>query len=597
MKRSPRVLAMLLAVSMVLSVSAYAAGAEAELSAFGFDAGPVIAADSLPPSAYATLTGLRDPDVSDLITVAADVQDAAEVQLDSAFLGPGLTAVYAHGDAADAHLTGSVIVAGQDDSASPLTGRGAALVAHGGARLSVDKAMVGASGGGRAALVVSEKATVSINDSQLRLPDGDSQGIVLVNDTPALNLVRSGLVAGGGTLLSSPSGHNAIVTAVDTDLAFQSGDGTPAGVAARYSCGASHFYYGVTISGAAFGAVFDDAFTASYGPSEGDIPLYDSHGERLTVVAGQGRPTSISAPIAFLMNGDVADGVYVDGAYVNAERSPLVHQSGSGAFHFRDSRLTAGSGVLVQMIGGLDGAAVSEPDELSVSFAEGAFKGNIYNGSSASAGDRLAVTVGADALLNGDVALTEAVFAIPYSQRAMEAVAALGDGVSYVLLDEAGEKTTGNDGAAAYILPTAWTDETVLALGQVMDSPAYNGISSAHVTVEDGGVWVVNELSLLTGLTVAEGGTVYAALTENEDGTLTLQPSASIVAPGDYGAAAEPAEPEEEEVDLPMPIGEEPVTGGDAVPEPASGKNTGTIQDRPSLSQAAALRPSTAKRK
>lgn len=590
MRRTVRISSVLLVISMFFSVSAYAAPQRAptaedappaadptaELSAFGFTAGSTVMADSLPPSSYATLTGQRDPDAAGLITVAADVQDAAEVQLDSAFLGSGLTAVYAHGAAADAALTGTVIVAGQDEHASPVTGRGAALVAHGGAHLSVDDAMIGASGAGRAALVASDGATVTVNDSQLQTAGGSECAVVLTNSSPALNLVRAGLVAECGDLLSSPEGKNAMVTAVDTDLIFQTADGAPAGVASRYAGGACHFYYGATVSGAAIGAVLDGACTAVYGPSDGTIPLYDSQGEQTGAVTGQGRPTSVSALIGFLMTGDMADGAYVDSAFVNAERSPLVHQSGSGAFTFRKSKLTAGSGVLVQMIGGLDGAPVSEPGALAVTFTEGAYRGHVYNGSTAGAGDRLTVTIGEGALLNGDVALTEAVYAIPYSQQAMQAVAACGDGLRYTLLDSSGEATTGNDGTAAYILPTAWTDERVLTLGQVMDSPSYNGVSAVQVTVEDGGVWVVNELSLLTGLTVAEGGTVYGELSENTDGTLTLQPSAALVEPGDYGAAAQPDQPEDTE-DRPMPIDEAPAPeptdapdGGEQPPAPES---------------------------
>ncbi len=589
MRRTARMLSVLIAMNMFFSVSAYAAQRRAptaesaatadpvaELGAFGFTAGDTVMADSLPPSSYATLTGHKDPDASGLITVAADVLDAAEIQLDSAFLGPGLTAVYAHGDAADAALTGTVIVAGQDEHASPLTGRGAALAAHSGARLAVDKAMIGASGSGRAALVVSEGATVTVSDSQLQTAGGSERAVVLTNSAPALNLVRSGLIAESGALLSSQESKNVMITAVDTDLIFQSADGTPAGVASRYSGGASHFYYGASISGAAIGAVLDEAGTAFYGPSDGSIPLYDSQGEPMSAVTGQGRPTSVSASIGFLVTGDMADGAYMDSAFVSAERSPVVHQSGNGAFTFRKSKLTAGSGVLVQMIGGLDGAPVSEPDALAITFTEGAYRGHVYNGSTAGAGDRLTVTIGEGALLNGDVALTEAVYAIPYSQQAMQAVAACGDGVRYTLLDSSGEATTGNDGTAAYILPTAWTDERVLTLGQVMDSPSYNGVSAVQVIVEDGGVWVVNELSLLTGLTVAEGGTVYGELSKNTDGTLTLQPSAALVEPGDYGAAAQPDQPEDAE-DRPMPIDEAPAPeptdapdGGEQPPAPES---------------------------
>ena len=79
---------------------------------------------------------------------------------------------------------------------------------------------------------------------------------------------------------------------------------------------------------------------------------------------------------------------------------------------------------------------------------------------------------------------------------------------------------------------------------------------------------------MISGLTVADGGMVYGAVTENADGTLTLLPAAEPLATGAYGRAADapdpglleegPAEPAEEAADEAMTELEE-----DSVPEGA----------------------------
>ncbi len=74
-----------------------------------------------------------------------------------------------------------------------------------------------------------------------------------------------------------------------------------------------------------------------------------------------------------------------------------------------------------------------------------------------------------------------------------------------------------------------------------------------RVTVEAGAVWAVESGAQVERLAVEEGATVYAALTENEDGSLTLTASDAILEPGTY--AAEP-------VTADLPIGH-----GPALPE------------------------------
>lgn len=58
-----------------------------------------------------------------------------------------------------------------------------------------------------------------------------------------------------------------------------------------------------------------------------------------------------------------------------------------------------------------------------------------------------------------------------------------------------------------------------------------------EVTVATGGVWAVGQSAGVTRLTVEDGATVYADISENEDGSLTLTASDSVLEPGTYEAA------------------------------------------------------------
>ena len=60
--------------------------------------------------------------------------------------------------------------------------------------------------------------------------------------------------------------------------------------------------------------------------------------------------------------------------------------------------------------------------------------------------------------------------------------------------------------------------------GRLMNTTAYNGIGRMNVTLTNGAVWNVTGTCIINSLTVGEGCTVNGAVTDNGDGTLTVQP-------------------------------------------------------------------------
>lgn len=220
------------------------------------------------------------------------------------------------------------------------------------------------------------------------------------------------------------------------------------------------------------------------------------------------------------------------------------------------------------------------PQRLNVFFTNGVYKGDLYNGTGyyGQSGDVLAVTVGSGALLNGDMDLASTVKAIPYSDRAMEAVAACGDAVGYVLLNGMGEPTSGNEGDAAYIQFTDYTAAQYYLQGQVQNKFFYNGSAAIDVTVEAGGVWVVGNASLITSLTVEEGGVVYGRIVDNGDGSMILYPAAVPLESGVYG------QPVQGDLEIDAP---DPGQLDEEAPVPEEGEDSADPEEPPAPEEAA----------
>ena len=173
---------------------------------------------------------------------------------------------------------------------------------------------------------------------------------------------------------------------------------------------------------------------------------------------------------------------------------------------------------------------------MNATYTNGVYEGNIYNGTGyyGQRGNNLSVTLGEDAVLNGDIALTSTIKGIPYSAEALEGIAWYGDDIGYVLLDAEGNETA-SEADAAYIQIRSYTMNEYFLQGHVENKLHYNGAATISVVVEDGAEWNVAGESLITRLTIADGAVVKGTLVENADGSLTLSAGSGVIPAGEYG--------------------------------------------------------------
>ena len=325
-------------------------------------------------------------------------------------------------------------------------------------------------------------------------------------------------------------------------------------------------YYGATISGATFGAIAREG-SAVYASSKGAIDVSSAKGEDLGTVQGKGQVTTIDTVIGAMTHSSESVALtYTDGTIVNtAAETILYRSSGHGDFTFDNAVLNPGNGVIVQMIddddstvgmgdfstmgfntklveaagmpssNGNETGATANCEEANVVFANGAYTGDLYNGTGyyGQAGDVMNVTIDKTASLSGAIALTETFHGVPFSAEAL-AFAQNTDGVEYVLLDKDYE-VTAKESDAAFIQFTQFTIDQYYMLCRMLNHVYANGYSGLNVTVD--GTWTVTDESLLTYLKV--NGTVKGTLTENADCTLTLVPGNGTVPAGEYGTLVE----------------------------------------------------------
>ena len=630
MKKTSRILALVVALVMLLSLSAFASD-EAE---------PIFGEESIADmtaSSYATLDAVRTRSQDEgYIYLGYDVVDGAltensnwsedpidDIVLANDVTGAGFTAVRASGAASDVTVSGGFLFLqnGEDDAegvhASDFTGCGAAFVANDNAFLTIKDLVATTDGFVRAFLIVDDGATAwvenafavtyganpltdayegyvnSATTSKMLSPPwvlGIQGGIRTVNvlDTEAtLVLVDSALLSGGWGVVSTDGCTNPKIYFIDSTLAIlpESAGGMDSGYALygydpdAYGSGYGSYvignvdeqYYGATIGGATFGAIAREG-SAVYASSNGDIDVTSAKGEDLGTVAGDGSPTVIDAVIGAMTHSSEAVSLsYIDGTVVNtAAETILYRSSGHADFLFDDAELNPGNGVIVQMIDdddstvgmgdfstmgfntslieaagmpsqtGNETGATANNEEVNVTFTNGVYVGDLYNGTGyyGQAGDVMNVDVtGEDTVLQAAIALSETFHGVPYSAEAV-AWADAQDGVEYVFID-ADYNVTENEADAAYIQWTQFTINQYYMLCRMLNHTYYNGYSAINVTVEDGAEWLVTGDSLITYLSVADGALVYGVLTENEDGSLSIAEGTDPIPAGEYGTCVE----------------------------------------------------------
>lgn len=71
---------------------------------------------------------------------------------------------------------------------------------------------------------------------------------------------------------------------------------------------------------------------------------------------------------------------------------------------------------------------------------------------------------------------------------------------------------------------TAENTYNYLTSGRVLNTATYNGIGQVNVVLTNGAVWNVTGTSIVNSITIGDGCTVNGTITENADGTFTVQP-------------------------------------------------------------------------
>ena len=425
---------------------------------------------------------------------------------------------------------------------------------------------------------------------------GGARILNMIGATPTL-IIKDSYLAGGRTwgLLSTDSGSNMMINLVDTTLKSlpESEGGSDSGwrifgydedaygsaYGSYYIGNPTQNYYGVTFDGVTYAAIITGAQAGHYASSNGSIDLYDANGNLVETVEGKGQPTVINGVFGFMQHNGINDAIYVeDGTIVNSADAIVIQKAANGTFIFDNAELNSGTGVLFQMIdndddsriGGnpmdvntgfsetysdsklstsgigfpgvnYDVATATGGNTVNVTYSNGEYEGDIFNGTGyyGQSGDNLVITVGENAVLKGDIALTSTIKGLPYSEEALDGIAYYGDDIQYVLLDAEGNANAGNDGTAAYIQITDYTINEYFLQGHVQNKLHFNGASTIAVTVKAGSEWDVAGESLITSLVVEEGAVVKGVLTQNADGSLTLTAGTTAIPAGTYEGGVE----------------------------------------------------------
>ena len=586
--------------------------------------------DDMTPSDYQYLTNYSGRKSTGeqfgYIYVEYDETGSGEIALDETVTGDGFTAVYAHGADADVTVTGKLVLTDDTagENASDFSGQGSATVAYDGAKLLIKDFTYYSEGFERGVTVVSENATVTIEDSDITVMGADAlhdawEGyhssadqnymisppwclglygggriLNMIGNTPKL-IIKNSVLTGGQTwgLLSTDSGSAMTIVVVDSELnslpeskgGMDSGwrifgydeDAYGSAYGSYYIGSPTQYYYGATFNGVTYAAIITGAEAGHYASSNGAIELVDASGEPLGAVEGKGQPTVINGVFGFMQHNSINDAIYVeDGTIINAADAIVIHKAAKGSWVFDNAELNSEKGVLFQMIDNDDDARIGgspmavdpgfdetysdsklasygvgfpgvnyEVDtptggyDVDVTYKNGTYEGSIYNGTGyyGKAGDNLTVTIGENAVLKGDIALTSTIKGIPYSEEALEGIAYYGDDIQFVELNADGSLNAGNDGSAAYIQITDYTINEYFLQGHVENMLHFNGASTISVTVAAGAEWDVAEESLITSLVIEDGAVVKGTLVENADGSLTLTAGSDAIPAGSYGGS------------------------------------------------------------
>ena len=412
MKKATRIFALVMALAMLLSLSALASGEPSGAPApAGDEFAPFESVEDMTPSSYGSLDNFRRDD-SGFVYVGYDIVDGqltgegnwtgdpANIVLANIVEGEGFTAVHADGEASRANVSGILILSdeGEGTHASDFSGVGAAIVGANGAAINVKDAIVITDGFVRAGLILDNYARAWVKDSvfltyganplteawdgyfnsantgmMLSPPwvlgiQGGIRTMNVLDNYATLVIEDSALASGGWGVVSTDGCTKPVIYVIDSELGIlpeseggmNSGwelfgydeDAYGSGYGSYVIGNATENFYGAAITGATFGAIAREG-SAVYASSNGAISVNAADdGSLIGTVQGDGQPSVINAVFGNQVHQNEDTSVaYLDGTVVNAEQAVCLYRSsGHTSYTADNAQLNAASGIILQMM-------------------------------------------------------------------------------------------------------------------------------------------------------------------------------------------------------------------------------------------------------
>lgn len=408
MKKASRIFALVMAVAMLLSLSAFASGEPS-----GAADAAVESTKDMTVSSYSTLDTFRRDD-SGYIYVGYDMadgqftdegnwkSDSTDLVLNNTVEGAAFTAVHAIGEGSDVTITGKLDLYDPADDAeglhaSDFSGTGCAIVVANGANATIEDLDLTTDGFVRAALIVDNLSDVWVKDSSfvtygadplteawngyynsantgmmLSPPwvlgiQGGIRTINVLDNTATLVVENSYLASGGWGVISTDGCTNPVIYVIDSELeifaesegGMNSGwkifgydeDAYGSGYGAYIIGNVDEYYYGSVVNGATFGSIAREG-SVSYASSNGDITVISATDEDLGTVTGAGVNSEINAVFGSQVHSSEDTNVSIlDGTVVNTEEAIFLYRtSGHTAYTVDKAELNTKSGIILQMM-------------------------------------------------------------------------------------------------------------------------------------------------------------------------------------------------------------------------------------------------------
>lgn len=349
---------------------------------------------------------------------------------------------------------------------------------------------------------------------------GNARTTNLMGDYSTATFVRTDTYANQWGVLSSDSGINMVMVVVDCDLTLLGEDQTDDPYSTNYGSGygtyiignAQESFYGCTFNVGTYASILTGG-TGLYASSNFDTmdvyPLEMVDGEVVQAeeavfegITGLGQITTINSDAFGFMAHNAGTLTITDETVVNTDNATFLMKNGDVDMIVSDgAKLNVEDGVILQIMDNDDAVVGIDPDGIymptfntdfyeklgypgmdydvevttegqntySFTATEVDLEGNLYNGSGYfnQAADLLEVTLGDGATLVGDISST-----------------------SVIHVDESGQQNT------------HFTIDEYYYLGHVANKAFYNGGNNISVSLEDGAIWTVEDISLINRLEI-----------------------------------------------------------------------------------------------